>query len=509
MKSLPDLLRRSAERNPEAIALVHGDRRLAYGPLWARVLGFAFRLREGGLEPGGRVALLLENSPEYVIAYYGTLAAGGVVVPLNGAARATELAFQLRHSEARHLVCDGHGELEALRGQCPEVTLLRVAGEEAPGGEFMFEGMRGVDPAAIIYTSGTTGRPKGVTLSHGNLVYNTGSILAYLGLDASDAMVNVLPFHYSYGNSVLHTHLAAGARLILDRAMSYPHGVLEAMERERATGFAGVPATFALLMSRARIEEYDLAALRYVTQAGGAMAHEEIHRFTRLLPHVRFYVMYGQTEATARLAWLPPERLEEKPGSIGVAIPGVEIDIRDEQGRPVAAGEVGELWARGGNVMLGYWKEPGATAAVLEGEWLKSGDLARRDEEGFLYLVGRRSEMIKSGAHRISPAEIEEVIARLEGVREVAVAGIPDPLLGEAIKAVVVLQPGAASDRMRLLRHCREMLPAYKVPRVVEFAESLPRTASGKVKRYLLADTKGDTDVSSRAGRAGGRAAAD
>jgi len=219
--------------------------------------------------------------------------------------------------------------------------------------------------AAIIYTSGTTGRPKGVTLSHGNLAANVRSILQYLNLGPTDRVLNVLPFYYSYGNSVLHTHLAVGGTLILENNLLYPHNVLTTLARERATGFSGVPSTFAILLSRASLENHDLSSLRYMTQAGGAMAPALIERLRRAVPHIRFFVMYGQTEATARLAWLPPEMLDAKPGSIGIAIPGVRLELRDEQGRPVPTGETGEIWASGDNIMQGYWRDPEQTRKVI------------------------------------------------------------------------------------------------------------------------------------------------
>jgi acyl-CoA synthetase (AMP-forming)/AMP-acid ligase II len=448
------------------------------------------------------VGILLENGPEYVGYYYGALAAGAVAVPLNTAAKANELAAQLRHSGATHLVSASHPETDAIMGVLPAICLINdlegVADCESPG-VALDPGL----PASIIYTSGTTGRPKGVTLSHNNLVANVQSILAYLGLGQDDVLVNILPFSYSYGNSVLHTHLAAGARLVLDRSLVYPQAVLDAMESESATGFSGVSSSYTLLMARANWQDYDLSSLRYFTQAGGAMTPSSIERVRSAVPHAKFFVMYGQTEATARLAYLPPERVEKKRGSIGIPIPGVEISLRNEFGREVSRGETGEIWARGANIMLGYWSDPEATKGALSDGWLKTGDLAHQVEEGDLFIDGRSSEMIKSGAYRISPQEIEEVIADIPQVLEVAVTGVSDELLGQVVKAVVVPRSGETVDRLSVQRHCRERLPAYKVPRLVEFAESLPRTASGKVKRFLLADnrkTKGDRDVVSNTG---------
>jgi acyl-CoA synthetase (AMP-forming)/AMP-acid ligase II len=343
--------------------------------------------------------------------------------------------------------------------------------------------------AAIIYTSGTTGAPKGVTLSHRNFGANVVSILDYLQLSDADRIVNVLPFYYSYGNSVLHTHLAAGGCVILENSLAYPHAVLQRMVDERATGFSGVPSTFALLLNRVKLEHYDLSALRYLTQAGGPMSPAHIRRLRQVLPHAKLFVMYGQTEATARITYLPPEKLDAKLGSVGIAIPGVEVQIRDECDREVAPDEAGEICVRGANVMQGYWNDPRESARVLIDGWLHTGDIARRDKDGYIFIVGRRSDMIKTGAHRVSPQEIEEVIAELDGVAEVAAVGVADEILGEVIKAVIVPRAGCALDKRGVQAHCHARLALYKVPKHVEFVAELPKTASGKLKRFSLRES--------------------
>jgi acyl-CoA synthetase (AMP-forming)/AMP-acid ligase II len=300
-------------------------------------------------------------------------------------------------------------------------------------------------------------------------------------------VLNLLPFFYSYGSSVLHTHLAVGATLVIENNLIYPQRTLARLSEERVTGFPGVPSTFALLLQAADFTKYDLKALRYLTQAGGAMPPATIQRLRGALPNARLFIMYGQTEATARLTYLLPERLTDKLGSVGIPVPGVELQIRDDEDRSVAPGVVGEVCVRGSNVMQGYFRDQDATESVLRNGWLHTGDLGHLDAEGYLFLQGRRSDMIKSGAHRISPLDIEDVIATLPEVAEVAVVGVPDDVLGEAIKAVVTLKPGASLDALRVQRHCSEQLPRYKVPRIVQFATSLPRTSSGKVMRYQLA----------------------
>jgi acyl-CoA synthetase (AMP-forming)/AMP-acid ligase II len=323
-------------------------------------------------------------------------------------------------------------------------------------------------------------------LSHGGLAANVASIVEYLSLTANDSVLTPMPFNYSYGSSVLHTHLAVGARVLIESNFVYPHKVVERMVTERITGFSGVPSTYALLLSRVDLAAHDLSALRYVTQAGGPMPVPLVARLTTALPRTRVFIMYGQTEATARLSYLPSERLQDKLGSIGKAIPGVTIEVRDESGQTVSNGVRGELWARGPNLMLGYWRDAEASARVLCQGWLKTGDMGYRDEDGFFWLVGRRSDIIKTGAHRVHPTEIEEVATACRGVQECAVVGVDDEMLGQVIKLYVVLQPNAQADAMSLKAHCRDRLAPHKVPRFVEIVAELPKTASGKVQRHRL-----------------------
>ncbi len=501
-------LMHSVERHFDAEAVVHQGRRVSYGQLWQYICAVAAFLVENDFGPGDRVGILLENSVEYVATYYGTLMAGGVAVALNTATKATELADTVAHCGARWLVADAqHPELHGLlRAAGPALHVIRVGDAEVPietsarWDDIMSAGdgrpssnvvLKADSPAAIIYTSGTTGRPKGVTLSHRNLLSNTESILAYLGLTQQDRCLNVLPFFYSYGNSVLHTHLAAGGTLVLTNNQAYMHLVLSQIKTERITGFPGVPSTFAMILSRFQLRNYDLTGLRYMTQAGGAMAPAYIKRLQEELPHVRFFVMYGQTEATARLAYLPPEKLEEKLGSAGVSIPGVQLEIRNERGDPLPHGVVGEIHASGPNIMVGYWNDPQATAEVIQNGWLKTGDMAHMDEEGYIFFHGRCGDMIKSAGHRISPHDIEGVIAELDDVAEVVVVGVSDEILGEAIKANIIARPGASLDAVAVKTHCARRMPAYKVPKYIEFHSELPRTTTGKVKRYLLGANTG------------------
>lgn len=502
MTSLVSSVAAIAGSVPARAAIVLDGRVLSYGELWAHARAFAAFLLARGLQPNDRVALIMANGPEAVVATYGTWLAGGVIVPLNAMARSREFGAWLAHSGASVLVHDAANRDIDAAVAALDTPIVRVAvGEPSPAASLpwahaLSEGERGDDApdvtplaaslAMLLYTSGTTGKPKGVMLSHGNLSANVASIVTYLGLTGDDSIVTVLPFYYSYGASVLHTHLVVGARVVIESNLVFPHAVVESLARERASGFAGVPSTFALLLSRVKLQDHDLSGLRYLTQAGGAMAPALTQRLREALPNAVLFVMYGQTEATARLAYLPPERLDAKLGSVGIGIPGVEIVVRREDGSRAASGEVGDVWARGANVMLGYWRDEATTHSVLADGWLKTGDMGSQDTDGYLYLAGRRSDMIKTGAHRVHPNDVEEVVAELSDVAEVAVVGIEDEVLGQAIKAFVVASGSASPDANRIKAHCRERLALYKIPKVIEIVASLPKTASGKVKRADL-----------------------
>lgn len=498
--SIVEALNEIGLRDPAATALVWRNSVWSYADLLDAMS--AVRCRLAACDPGTRVAILIRNSPQYVAVYYGVLAAGCVAVPLNAQERAGVLSRQVEHSGASVLIGDpAHKEWEALRGMLSaavEVVAIRpntdgdavsrfhleVAAQDSSAAPAALDKDR---LAVILYTSGTTGRPKGVMLSHGNVLSNALAIVGYLGLTREERGLCVLPFHFSYGSSVLNSHLISGATLLLEDNLAYPHVMLERIQTSAVTGFAGVPSTFALLLGRCRFDNYNLESLRYITQAGGAMPRSTVERLRAATPGIEIYIMYGQTEATARLTWLPPEKLNDKLGSVGIPIDGVEIDLRDEHGRSLPPGVTGEIVARGPNVMLGYWRDREATERVLRDGWLQTGDLGHRDTEGYLYVDGRAVEMIKTGAFRVSPQEVEEVIAVMDGVQEVAVTAMSDDMLGQAILAVVVPKSGSDLDARAVKAHCHRQLAAYKVPKQVRFVTEFPRTSSGKIQRLELA----------------------
>lgn len=502
-----EFLEQGARRSPEQPFLVHEGRSTTYAEIDSRANALASTLVREGLEPGERVALLARNSPLYAETYYGVLKAGGVAVPLNTAADPTSLAYFLRHCGARHAVIGAGCERAAIAalGQGSAVETMLI--EKPVAARLLPEGLRAIpvdeayaaapsappdrrridlDVASILYTSGSTGRPQGATLTHGNLVANVSSIVDYLGLGPADRVLAVLPFYYVYGKSILNTHAAVGATVVIENRFQYPNTALDTLEQERCTGFSGVPSTFSILLHRSNLAERKLEHLRYVTQAGGAMSPRITRQLIEALPGKRIFVMYGATEAGARLAYLPPERLAEKIGSIGIAIPNVELTVRRPDGSEADVREEGELVARGSNLMRGYWDDPEATARVLDEHGYHTGDLGYRDEDGFLFLVGRKSDMIKAGAHRVSAKEIEEAILEHPAIVEAAVIGVEDEILGERIVGYVALRDGAALDVDDLRKALKQRLPAYKVPSEIVVREELPKNESGKIQKRAL-----------------------
>lgn len=503
---LDDFLRESAQRFPAAHALIHGEERTTFGQLDEASDRLAGTLDGQGIRRGDRIGLLDENGRDYVEGYYAILKAGAIAVPLNTQADprtiqslladcgATGVIAGRRHASLVVSVLDGLPEVRfavlpdeaAAPFQGGRVRLVRSSDARTFAGRPPRPRRIDLDRASIIYTSGSTGKPKGAVLSHLNLVANTRSILDYLELTPEDRVLSVLPFYYVYGKSLLNTHVAAGGCVVVENRFLYPQVAVDSLEREACTGFSGVPSTFAILLEKTNLAKRELPALRYVTQAGGAMAPAIIRRLLEALPGKRVFVMYGATEAGARLSYLAPEELPHRIGSIGKAIPNVELRVLRDDGTPCEPGEVGEIVATGSNIMEGYWNDPEETAAVLDRHGYHTGDLGIADDEGYLRVVGRKREMIKSGAHRISPKEIEEVLLEHASVLEAAVLGVPDARLGERIRAFVVARAGAAVIPEALAEHCRSRLAGFKVPH--EFVEraALPKNPSGKIMKEQL-----------------------
>jgi len=478
-------------RHPDsdATAVVHGERAISHRELAARTEEVARFLRAGGLGAGDVLALIADNSIDWVVWYLATLRCGATVMPLSGreSPRFLERALGLANLHTAVVDSSYSESISTILAKRPRVALR---GAERTDGMVGPRGL-GLDPepgfdartatAAIMMTSGSTGDPRGVRVSHRNIEANTRSILGYLHLDPRDRMMVVLPFSYCFGLSLLHTHLSVGGSVVIDNRFMFPDRVLGEMERTGCTGLAGVPSTFRNLLRRSSFERGRCRALARVLQAGGRMPPDLIRELREALrAEAQIFVMYGATEATARLTFVPPACLMEKIGSVGVPIPGVQLEARDPVGRAVGVGEIGELYAKGDNVALGYVGDDEQSARHFVDGWLRTGDLGRIDADGFWWLEGRREPFIKSFGFRVSPREIEDVIYRLHGVAEVVVRGDPDDEAGEAIVAHVVPAPASGLTETDVLVHCRRALPNQKVPVRVQIIAEIPKTASGK-----------------------------
>jgi acyl-CoA synthetase (AMP-forming)/AMP-acid ligase II len=351
-----------------------------------------------------------------------------------------------------------------------------------------------VDLAALIYTSGSTGDPKGVAVSHLNVVSAATSITQYLRNVEDDVIINVLPMSFDYGLYQLLMSVKLGATLVLEKSFAYPFKIIERIHEERVTGFPGVPTIFSILLQMADVKPEHFATVRYVSNTAAALPAAHIQRLRSLFSNADIYSMYGLTECK-RVSYLEPDELEVRPTSVGRGMPNVHVSVVDDDGNPVPPGVIGELVVRGSNVMVGYWNRPVETAQTIRAgqyPWervLYTGDLFTMDEEGFLYFVSRKDDIIKSRGEKVSPREVEGVIHELAGVREAVVVGVSDPILGQAIKAYVVRADGSDLTEKEILSHCASHLENLMVPREIEFRDALPKTTSGKTKRDLLKES--------------------
>lgn len=495
----------SAQLYPDKIALIHEDHRVTYDRINGMANQFARRLIDQGIKQGDRVVLILENCLEYVVGYYGTLKAGAIAAPLRSDIKPNGLRHLLGELEPIVVVSSSRSEkclksmdLSSFGIQTLILRSPSLKWSHAPFSVFewadFIKNIEKTNPrlpieesalAGIMYTSGSTGMPKGAMLSHRNIVSNTRSICQYLQLTEKDIQMVVLPFCYVMGKSLLNTHFASGGTLVINNKFAYPASVIKQMVDEQVTGFSGVPSTYAYLLHRSPLTGYRhrFGALRYCSQAGGHMSRRIKEELRNILPaHTRIYIMYGATEASARLTYLEPEKYEEKIDSIGKPIPEVSIRVLDKDGREARIGQTGELVVTGPNIMQGYWKDEQSTKDVFHQNGYRTGDMGYRDAEGYFYLVGRKDNLLKVGGHRINPQEVEDALLDTGLVVEVAVIGIQDKLLGQRLVAAVVPKNGDCSEN-QILRNSAEKLPKYKLPGKIKFVRALPKNITGKIDR--------------------------
>jgi acyl-CoA ligase (AMP-forming) (exosortase A-associated) len=520
---LHELVFHQATASPNKVALVSRDDRLTYEQLAQRVRAFAHGILEHGIEPGERVGVFLDKRFETVIAKFGAAAAGASFVPINPMYQSRHVSHVLRNCDVRILVTSiaRLRRLEGTLADCPDLRLLVLVDPPGPQLESTLEKLatrighcpwaellgRGRastvpphrrnddDMVAIFYTSGSTGMPKGVVLTHRNIVTGARSVSQYLENSADDSLLAALPLSFDAGFSQLSTGFVAGASVVLINYL-LSRDIINAISKYRITGLTGVPPLF-IQLAQELWPEASCQSLRYIASTGGRMPQAVINQLRARLPETKIFLMYGLTEAF-RSTYLPPSELDARPDSIGKAIPNAEILVVRPDGELCGPEEEGELVHRGDLVAKGYWNDPEATAQRFRplskrhsGECLAeiavwSGDTVRMDSEGFLYFVGRRDDMIKTSGYRVSPTEVEEVIHMMDEIGQTAVIGVPHPTLGEAIVAIVVERSGMNLDEGTIIKNCRNQLPSYMIPQLVLTRDKLPLTENGKIDRKLL-----------------------
>ena len=494
---LQDYLEHSARRLPDKVALVCGDKRFTYRQLDRRANALAHVLVERGVSRGDRVIVFGDNTPDTVVAFWAVLKADAIVSIVNPQTKADKLEYYLQDCRAVALVTDEHlrkvWQEPAARSSWLKTTIVgpgdaALTGErEAPPARRNID----IDLAAIIYTSGSTGDPKGVMLTHRNMLTAATSITTYLENVEDDVILGVLPLAFDYGLYQMIMAFRTGARLVLERSFTFPAQVLSQMVAEGVTGFPGVPTIYAVLAEMKTLHEYDFSRIRYVTNTAAALPVKHITMLRDLFPAARIYSMYGLTECK-RCTYLPPKDIDRKPTSVGIAIPNTELWLVDEEGNRLGPNQVGQLVIRGATVMRGYWEKPEATAKKLKPGplpdelVLHTGDFCRLDDEGYLYFVGRMDDIIKSRGEKVAPKEVENVLYNIKGVRDAAVIGVPDEILGQAVKAFVVLEQGSPLTAKDIQRECTAKLEAFMVPKFVDIVSDLPKTTTGKIKKTDL-----------------------
>jgi long-chain acyl-CoA synthetase len=485
-RELASILADTAERLPNAIAYKLDDVEVSFKAVdegSARVAGL---LKAKGLEPGDRVGIMLPNVPYFPIAYYGILRAGGTVVPINVLLKGREVAFFLSDPEARWLFA-WHGFAEAAEPGAAEagtevITVAPGSFEELLGGAEQLRELAdrdAGDTAVILYTSGTTGSPKGAELSVANLLSNAKASRELFQMNEDDVVLGALPLFHSFGQTCCMNACAlAGATLTFIPRFD-PGKALEIIQRDKVTLFAGVPTMYNALLHHPDRERADTSSLKVCVSGGSAMPAELMRGFEQAFD-CKILEGYGLSETSPVASFNHPDK-QRKPGSIGTPIEGVEMKVVDDDGNEVAQGEVGEILIKGENVMKGYFNRPDATEEVMDGDWFRSGDMAKVDEDGYFFIVDRKKDLIIRGGYNVYPREIEEVLYGHEAVLEAAVVAVPDESMGEEVGAAVVLKDGQDVSAKELQGYCREDMAAYKYPRRIWFVDELPKGPTGKI----------------------------
>ena len=504
--NLGSTLRRTAHKYPDRVALVSPEgQRLTYHQLDRLSNCFANALLKLGIKKGGHVAILSLNSNEQLIGFFGISKMGGIVVPINVRLAAPEMRWILDHSDSTALIFSKgfKDRVEQLRPELGGVRHYVMVGEEPPGDTLGFEEVLGKggdddpvgevlgdDEAFLLYTAGTTGRPKGFLLTHNGLIWNCVSWTHAGVYREDDLSLHVFPLYHIAALGSVITYIYVGGTIYLKKAFD-PKDCVETIERERITRWAAAPTVFNILLQVPGIEKYDTTSLTLLGSGAAIMPSETQRRLREIFPDAQIFDTYGMTEASGGITTLSPQDSTRKVACVGKPVIGVELRVVDENERDVAPGEVGEVVFRGNNLMKGYYKDPEATEETMRSGWFHTGDLGRLDEEGFLYIVDRKKDMIITGGENVYPREVEEVLYTHPKIAEAAVTGVADSKWGESIKAVVVIESGQTASEEEIIDFCRERIAGFKCPKSVDFVQALPKNPAGKILKRELRERYG------------------
>lgn len=477
MRQLQDYLGRSEKLYPDKVACVVSGKRFTYQSLDTLTTKMAQALLQNGLVRGGRVVAMMGNCIETIITFWAVLKAGGVISIISDDLKADKIEYIKKDSG-----CQFFMTMDLFKSLAVDESIILKPYKNID-----------IDLAAIVYTSGSTGEPKGVMLTHSNMIAALESINAYLGNTHQEVILSALPLSFDYGLYQMIMAISVGGCLILEKDLLLPLQFLKKISVEKVTALPGVPTLFSILGETFKKFPVDTSSVRYITNTGAAIYDHHLDAIRTLFQTAQFFSMYGLTECK-RCTYLPPEDLDRKRGSVGIAIPNTEIYIVDDDGLKLGANQVGQLVVRGTTVMKGYWNHPEETAIKLikgdlPGEQvLMTGDYGYIDNEGYFYFKGRMDESIKSRGIKVIPKEIEEVINNIDGVREAAVVGVEDAVLGISIVAYVACYPSIVMDEATIHHACKLKLEKEKCPHSIKFLPDLPKSANGKInKKYLIA----------------------
>ncbi|QEE15404.1 AMP-binding protein [Promethearchaeum syntrophicum] len=475
-------------------AIFQGDEKYSFSELYSLILKISKKLDDFQLSLDEKIMIVSDNSLFFIAAYFGIIASGRVAVPLHNQFGEQNFKYVIDSCNVSCFFIQKKYVKKFEKYGISTKILFTDDNLEDAITVFDLKNEKGIIKpinekaklAVIIFTSGSTGIPKGVMQSHLNIIHNSNSIIEYLQLNQNDRVMVVLPFSYCFGTSLLHTHLRVGGQIVLNNRFMFPGKVLKEINEKKCTVFAGVPSTYQILLRRSPFKKMTFPTLRLIQQAGGKLANTFISELREILPNTQIFIMYGQTEATARLSYLPPNLLDTKLGSIGKGIPNTILEVLNKEGKPIKYGETGELVASGDNITLGYWKDPETTVKTFKNGKLYTGDIGTVDEEGYIFLTDREKNILKIGGFRVSPKEVEDYITQLDDVVEVGIIGISDDILGEAMKAYISLVENSKLTEKMIISYCKNHFPNHKIPKEYEFLNSLPKNNSNKLDRVKL-----------------------